>query len=206
MIATVGLRINAMISNEKNEKYSAYYAKVGYSVVFGLFNVRILELFAAFPIMGPKLEMIQKMLMDLVFFMIILMVFVIAYGILAVSLLQPMIVLCGIENNKTTISNNTTVHEEDYSWNKVFSRPYWSLMGEIGNELDDIDNIKKTEGICKVFHNWLFPGLLALYLLVSSILLLNLLIAIFSQTFSQIHDQSEKIWGFNRYELLLEYR
>ena len=200
IIVTFALRINAMSDKDEFDSHPAFYVKVGYSVVFGLFAIRILELFSASPVMGPKLEMIRRMLTDLLFFMSILMVFVLAYGILAVSLLQPMLVIC---RNETMINAY-----ESYRWGKVFSRPYWSLMGELGTELDAINGIKNTDegGICKVFHDWLFPGLLAMYLLVSSILLLNLLIAMFSQTFSRIHDKSEQIWAFHRYELILEYR
>ncbi|CAC5378043.1 unnamed protein product [Mytilus coruscus] len=47
--------------------------------------------------------------------------------------------------------------------------------------------------------------LLAVYLILTNILLVNLLIAMFSRTFDQVQDNSEMIWKFHRYALVKEY-
>lgn len=44
-----------------------------------------------------------------------------------------------------------------------------------------------------------------IYILVLTVLLLNLLIAIFTNTFEEIESESDKIWRFQRYNLIYEY-
>jgi hypothetical protein len=48
-------------------------------------------------------------------------------------------------------------------------------------------------------------GIYVLYIIVLLILLVNLLIAIFTNTFEEIEAESDKIWRFQRYTLIYEY-
>lgn len=48
-------------------------------------------------------------------------------------------------------------------------------------------------------------GLFVGYLVMVQILLLNLLIAIFSNTYSEIELEADKIWKFQRYWLVYDY-
>ena len=132
------------------------------------------------------------MMADLLFFMSIFMVFLLGYGIVSESLFQSALVKCG----------GSTA--EEYSISQVFARPYWSVMGELG--LDEFAKLADDSSACRFARYWLFPGLLALYTLICSILLLNLLIAIFSSTFAKVEEEALQLWAFNRYELILEYR
>lgn len=47
--------------------------------------------------------------------------------------------------------------------------------------------------------------ILAAYLILTNVVLVNLLIAMFSYTFQRVQDNSETIWKFNRYALVYEY-
>ena len=53
------------------------------------FCVRLLHAFTVLKNVGPKVVMIYRMLNDVVFFMAILMVFLLAYGVASHSLLYP---------------------------------------------------------------------------------------------------------------------
>ncbi|XP_062994240.1 transient receptor potential cation channel subfamily M member 5-like, partial [Elgaria multicarinata webbii] len=55
------------------------------------------------------------------------------------------------------------------------------------------------------YANWLVLVLLVIFLLVANILLLNLLIAMFSYTFSKVQGNSDIYWKSQRYNLILEY-
>lgn len=49
------------------------------------------------------------------------------------------------------------------------------------------------------------PILMAIYVLLANVLLLNLLIAMFSNTFTLVQDNTDKHWAFLRYSLIYEY-
>ena len=49
------------------------------------------------------------------------------------------------------------------------------------------------------------PILLAIYLLIGNVMLLNLLIAIFTSVFEEVHKNSREIWKWEMYRLVEEY-
>ena len=172
------------------------YVKAFYAFLFALFTVRVLAIYTASPHLGPNLEKIRRMLRDVIFFMAIFLIFEVTYGIITESLYQSAIVQC---------STNTRA-AENYSETAVLSRPYWSMMGALDKELDLFDKLGETSKTCKFAKKWFFPGLLAVYLLISCILLLNLLVALFSQTFEKVDKEAEQLWALSRYDLLVEYQ
>ena len=48
-------------------------------------------------------------------------------------------------------------------------------------------------------------GLMVIYIVILNILLVNLLVAIFSNTYSEVETESDKIWKFLQYSLIKEY-
>jgi transient receptor potential cation channel subfamily M protein 2 len=48
-------------------------------------------------------------------------------------------------------------------------------------------------------YNYITPILLALYLIISNVMLLNLLIAIFTSVFEEVHDNSKELWKWEMY-------
>uniref|UniRef100_A0A3P8VPQ9 Uncharacterized protein n=1 Tax=Cynoglossus semilaevis TaxID=244447 RepID=A0A3P8VPQ9_CYNSE len=62
-----------------------------------------------------------------------------------------------------------------------------------------------NESQTPAFPEWLTIIMLCVYLLFANILLLNLLIAIFNFTFQEVQDNTDRIWKFQRYELIKEY-
>ncbi|XP_045189390.2 transient receptor potential cation channel subfamily M member-like 2 isoform X2 [Mercenaria mercenaria] len=163
--------------------------KVLYSINSVIFFVGIMQSYRAFENLGPKLVMIKGMFGELRLFIVVLLVFLLAYGIAHQGLLY---------------------HERSPSWNilrDVFYYPYWQLYGEIYLEEIDSDSSGSCDAEqidCRTSH-WLVPFILAAYLMVGNILLLNLLIAIFSNVFQQIEKNSKEIWKFQMYFLVMEY-
>lgn len=47
--------------------------------------------------------------------------------------------------------------------------------------------------------------MMTIYLLIANILLLNLLIAVFNNTFARTMQESNQIWAFQRYEVIMQY-
>ena len=83
--------------------------------------------------------------------------------------------------------------------------PYFHIHGEYF--LHDPSNDTTMLGTPKT-NNWQEPlGLfyMAVYLLITNILLLNLLIAIFNHTYERVVSNSSRIWKYRRYALVVEY-
>jgi len=163
-----------------------------------IFIVRLLQIFSVNKNLGPKLVMIRKMLHDLKYFIFILAIFIIGYGIAFQSVRFP----------------NTAFGKAVIG---VLNKPYWQMYGELFIEevLEDQKNCSTGQPICLAggddepcssdYGKYVAPIYMALYMLFTNILLLNLLIAIFNYTFEKVQDASDKVWKFQRYELILEY-
>ncbi|XP_035694681.1 transient receptor potential cation channel subfamily M member-like 2 [Branchiostoma floridae] len=152
--------------------------RVMYCITLGFSFVRLPQLFMVHKDIGPKVIMIQKMLVDLVFFLVILLVFIFAYGVMRHTLIHP--------NSQT-------------EWSLLLNVsliPYWQVYGELF--VDEVEGTTPS-------GNWLVYVLQGLYMLLTNVLLLNLLIAMFSFTFQKIQDNSEQVWRFHRYDLIYEF-
>ena len=52
-------------------------------------------------------------------------------------------------------------------------------------------------------YTWLFPGLVGVYMAIVVLMLVNILIAMFSDTYTRIKDKEDVIFKYQRLELLL---
>lgn len=173
-------------------------SKVFLVVAFMLLCIRILHLFCMSEILGPKLVMIRKMFSDTIAFMTIMTVIMMCYNISFHALLYT---------------------NSEFSWSqieKITQNGYWMLFGEL-----NLDGEKVTVPDCTfnktVFESgalqqcpsqlglYLVPYVKAFYGLVAVILLLNLLIAMYSNTFKEIHEKSEFYWSQLQNDFLEEY-
>ncbi|XP_070581223.1 transient receptor potential cation channel subfamily M member 5-like [Ptychodera flava] len=179
----------------KSESFAA--ARVIYCITLMFFYFRLLHMGFVQKDIGPKIIMISKMLRDLVYFIVILVIFILSFGIANEALLYP-----NMQRNPLVIF-------------KSVYKPYWQLYGELF--LEEIEGLVENEtcyedprymDTCPHTDDsikWVPPTLTAIYMLISNILLINLLIAMFSNTFQKVQDNSETIWRFYRYELICEY-
>ncbi|XP_048583807.1 transient receptor potential cation channel subfamily M member 7 isoform X3 [Nematostella vectensis] len=163
-----------------------------YSLDIMLWIIRLLDIFSVSKDLGPYVVMIGRMTIDMMYFLVIMVVFLLAYGVAQQAILFP--------------------HEKP-SWElitKIFFRPYFQVYGELF--IEDVDyssNSRETAFSTPKFDEYggrLVTVIMAFYLLVANILLLNLLIAIFNNTFSEVQANSNQIWKFQRFSLVMEYR
>uniref|UniRef100_A0A671MLK7 Transient receptor potential cation channel, subfamily M, member 1a n=1 Tax=Sinocyclocheilus anshuiensis TaxID=1608454 RepID=A0A671MLK7_9TELE len=110
--------------------------------------------------------------------------------------------------------------DEEPTWRlarNIFYMPYWMIYGEVfadsidrktrihtpcGENLYDEDGKKLPPCIPGA---WLTPAIMACYLLVANILLVNLLIAVFNNTFFEVKSISNQVWKFQRYQLIMTF-
>ncbi|KAJ7365831.1 Transient receptor putative cation channel sub M member 7 [Desmophyllum pertusum] len=156
-----------------------------------LWIIRVLDIFSVSKVLGPYVVMIGRMTIDMTYFLLIMVVFLMAYGVAQQAILFPY---------------------ETASWElipKVFFRPYFQVYGELFIEDTGYSDGQNTTAFNTPsydnFGGTLVTVIMALFLLVANILLLNLLIAIFNNTFSNVQANSNQIWKFQRYQLIMEY-
>ncbi|XP_062388181.1 transient receptor potential cation channel subfamily M member 4a [Sardina pilchardus] len=165
-----------------------------------VFTLRLIHIFAIHKQLGPKIIIVGKMVKDVFFFLFFLGVWLMAYG---------------VANQALIYSYDS---RPDWIFRRVFYRPYMHIYGQV--PLNEIDADKRDEVECTMNttliengmepcpqsdDNWLVLILLSIYLLVANILLVNLLIAMFSYTFSKVQEHSDTHWKFQRYNLIVEY-
>ncbi|XP_060030125.1 transient receptor potential cation channel subfamily M member 4 isoform X2 [Erinaceus europaeus] len=171
---------------------------------FMVFTLRLLHIFTVNKQLGPKIVIVNKMMKDVFFFLFFLGVWLVAYGVATEGLLRPR------ERDLTSILR------------RVFYRPYLQIFGQIPQDEMDVTLMKfrngswdhgswacpseTEESACvSLYANWLVVLLLIIFLLVANILLLNLLIAMFSYTFSKVQGNSDLYWKAQRYSLIREF-
>ncbi|KAK6180329.1 hypothetical protein SNE40_012504 [Patella caerulea] len=173
------------------------FARVTLCLNLVSFYFRILHIFSVNKQLGPKLVMIRRMVQDLMSFVVILAVFIMAYAVATEAILYP----------------NT-----ELSWKMIYHVPrkaYWQIYGELF--LEDIEGENPCSSDPAVYGDYetlrcpsevgkyLAPVFMGIYVLMTNVLLLNLLIAMFSYTFQKIQDNTDLHWYFQRYQLVHEY-
>uniref|UniRef100_A0A8C4H1D6 Transient receptor potential cation channel, subfamily M, member 3 n=1 Tax=Dicentrarchus labrax TaxID=13489 RepID=A0A8C4H1D6_DICLA len=167
------------------------YGRVIYCVNIIYWYIRLLDIFGVNKYLGPYVMMIGKMMIDMMYFVIIMLVVLMSFGVARQAILHP---------------------NEDPSWmlaRNIFFMPYWMIYGEVF--ADQIDRkFRASDGAvvalppCKT-GAWIVPAIMACYLLVANILLVNLLIAVFNNTFFEVKSISNQVWKFQRYQLIMTF-
>ncbi|XP_052075160.1 transient receptor potential cation channel subfamily M member-like 2 isoform X1 [Mytilus californianus] len=178
------------------EGTKAMEAKSIFCINAVVFYIRVLEVYTVNSRLGPKMVMIKKMMLELVMFILVLTIFLVSYGIASQGLMHL---------------------QRQSDWKilrDVIYFPYWQFYGELFlEEIDDDescrDQLNTTSGVpdvsfCRTYH-WLVPIFLAAYLMIGNVLLLNLLIAIFSNVFQEVEVNSNRIWKYQMYLLVMEF-
>ncbi|XP_029946141.1 transient receptor potential cation channel subfamily M member 4a isoform X2 [Salarias fasciatus] len=170
------------------------------SIDFMVFTLRLIHIFAIHRQLGPKIIIVGKMVKDVFFFLFFLAVWLLAHGVANQALLYS--------------------YDSRPNWifRRVFYRPYLHIFGQIPIDEMDIDKMEKekcttnttlidggAEPCLSTYANWLVVILLVVYLLFTNIVLVNMLIAMFSYTFSKVQERSDTYWKFQRYNLIVEY-
>ncbi|XP_062389613.1 transient receptor potential cation channel subfamily M member 2-like [Sardina pilchardus] len=185
---------------------TAFYAgKIILCIDFIIFCLRLMAIFTISKTLGPKIIIVKRMVKDLFLFMFLLSIWVVAYGVAKQGIL---------------------IHNEnrlDWIIRGAVYEPYLIIFGNVPTNIDNtafdmntctVNGTDPMRPKCPVlnanqmpaFPEWLTIIMLCIYLLFANILLLNLLIAIFNYTFEEVQDNTDKIWKFQRYDLIKEYR
>ncbi|XP_056379053.1 transient receptor potential cation channel subfamily M member 3 isoform X3 [Hyla sarda] len=183
-----------MILRLQEQPFSSY-GRVIYCVNIIYWYIRLLDIFGVNKYLGPYVMMIGKMMIDMMYFVIIMLVVLMSFGVARQSILFP---------------------SEEASWKlakNIFYMPYWMIYGEVfADQIDPPCGYNETREDGKIVQlppcktgAWIVPAIMACYLLVANILLVNLLIAVFNNTFFEVKSISNQVWKFQRYQLIMTF-
>uniref|UniRef100_A0A8D2JEF2 Transient receptor potential cation channel subfamily M member 2 n=1 Tax=Varanus komodoensis TaxID=61221 RepID=A0A8D2JEF2_VARKO len=179
-----------------------YPGRIILSLAFIIFCLRLMHIFTVSKTLGPKIIIVKRMMKDVFFFLFLLAVWVVSFGVAKQAIL--------IHNEKRV----------DWIFRGVVYHSYLTIFGQLPSYIDGMEyqcspnatdpyKPKCPENNMAdqrpIFPEWLTVILLCLYLLFTNILLLNLLIAMFNYTFQQVQEHTDQIWKFQRHDLIEEY-
>ncbi|XP_061669472.1 transient receptor potential cation channel subfamily M member 1-like isoform X3 [Syngnathoides biaculeatus] len=204
-LAAICVFVLGLLLRLHDEPYMGY-GRVVYCVDIIFWYIRVLDIFGVNKYLGPYVMMIGKMMIDMLYFVVIMLVVLMSFGVARQAILHP---------------------DEEPTWRlarNIFYMPYWMIYGEVfadsidrktriyiyameinppcGDNLYDEDGKKLPPCIPGA---WLTPAIMACYLLVANILLVNLLIAVFNNTFFEVKSISNQVWKFQRYQLIMTF-
>ncbi|MGH0162585.1 UNVERIFIED_CONTAM: hypothetical protein FKN15_043341 [Acipenser sinensis] len=110
------------------------YGRVIYCVNIIYWYIRLLDIFGVNKYLGPYVMMIGKMMIDMMYFVIIMLVVLMSFGVARQAILNP---------------------NEDPSWmlaRNIFYMPYWMIYGEVF--ADQIDQLFITGDELKKVHDF----------------------------------------------------
>uniref|UniRef100_A0A7N8XL00 Ion transport domain-containing protein n=1 Tax=Mastacembelus armatus TaxID=205130 RepID=A0A7N8XL00_9TELE len=176
------------------------YGRVIYCIDIIFWYIRVLDIFGVNKYLGPYVMMIGKMMIDMMYFVVIMLVVLMSFGVARQAILHP---------------------DEEPTWRlarNIFYMPYWMIYGEVFADSIDPETVFFTAPCGEHLYDedgkklppcipgaWLTPAIMACYLLVANILLVNLLIAVFNNTFFEVKSISNQVWKFQRYQLIMTF-
>ncbi|CAF1216246.1 unnamed protein product, partial [Rotaria magnacalcarata] len=164
-------------------------AKIIFAYDLEIWYIRSLSFLGVARKMGPKIVMIQKMLIDLFFFIYIILIAMIGYGVASRSMYSfddP------TQNDYLTFDGRSIFRH-------ILYPTYYLMYGSTDSEKAALDqNPDYSTSIAT-------QVLLAFHMLFVNVLLINLLIAMFSYTFNAVQTQTDLVWRYDRYGLVREY-
>ncbi|KAJ4923406.1 hypothetical protein JOQ06_000739 [Pogonophryne albipinna] len=193
------------------------YGRVIYCVDIIFWYIRVLDIFGVNKYLGPYVMMIGKMMIDMLYFMVLMLVVLVFITDDPHAMIDMLyfVVIMLVVLMSFGVAKQAILHpDEEPTWRlarNIFYMPYWMIYGEVfadsidspcGDNLYDEDGKKLPPCIPGA---GLTPALMACYLLVANILLVNLLIAVFNNTFFEVKSISNQVWKFQRYQLIMTF-
>ncbi|KAK9299484.1 hypothetical protein QLX08_007502 [Tetragonisca angustula] len=149
--------------------------------------LRILNILGVNKYFGPLVTMMGKMVKNMTYFVVLLVVVLMSFGVTRQAILNP-----NAEPKLRIIRD-------------IFMEPYFMLYGEVYADNIDPDCGDEPGMIPCLPGRWITPAVMSIYLLIANILLINLLIAVFNNIFNEVNAVAHQVWMFQRFTVVMEY-
>ncbi|XP_077011624.1 transient receptor potential cation channel subfamily M member 8 isoform X4 [Tamandua tetradactyla] len=186
-----------------SNKSSLYSGRVIFCLDYIIFTLRLIHIFTVSRNLGPKIIMLQRMLIDVFFFLFLFAVWMVAFGVARQGILRQ------------------NEHRWRWIFRSVIYEPYLAMFGQVPSDVDgttyDFAHCTFTGNESKPlcveldehnlprFPEWVTIPLVCIYMLSTNILLVNLLVAMFGYTVGTVQENNDQVWKFQRYFLVQEY-
>ncbi|XP_018652237.1 putative transient receptor potential cation channel,subfamily m, member [Schistosoma mansoni] len=183
-------------------------SRIFYAFSLFAFYVRLMYIFSFSIVLGPKLIMINRMVIhDLLPFLLILLVCQIGYGIAFQSISFANGYYSDYEQEKMTINSTYQSKPGIRSLYDVIMTSYFQMLGEF--RLDDLagdGSSCRDNGMCpQTSSRRLTIIMLSAFILLTQVLMFNLLVATFTSTYNEIEGSAQYFWCYQRYEMIQEF-
>eukprot|EP00054_Salpingoeca_dolichothecata_P003849 m.28652 g.28652 ORF g.28652 m.28652 type:complete len:696 (+) comp14183_c0_seq2:90-2177(+) len=152
-------------------------------------SIRLLNVLQTHNLLGPLLITVGYIMVDLMMFLVILVVFILAFS-MGIAKVYQQNIAPGDEGPDSALGNVA----------KSMRTLFWALFGFI--ELDDFNVSGPLDSSTQVVGEILFGA----YMVLVFILALNLLIAMINNSYQRVHDNSDVEWKFGRARLIREFQ
>ncbi|XP_060829150.1 transient receptor potential cation channel trpm isoform X2 [Bombus pascuorum] len=149
--------------------------------------LRILNIISVNKYFGPLVTMMGKMVKNMTYFVVLLIVVLMSFGVTRQAILNP-----NAEPKLRIIRD-------------IFMEPYFMLYGEVYADNIDPDCGNEPGMVPCLPGRWITPTVMSIYLLIANILLINLLIAVFNNIFNEVNAVAHQVWMFQRFTVVMEY-
>ncbi|XP_020930400.1 transient receptor potential cation channel subfamily M member 8 [Sus scrofa] len=186
-----------------SNRTSLYSGRVIFCLDYIIFTLRLIHIFTVSRNLGPKIIMLQRMLIDVFFFLFLFAVWMVAFGVARQGILRQ------------------NEHRWRWIFRSVIYEPYLAMFGQVPSDVDgttyDFSHCTFTGNESKPlcveldehnlprFPEWITIPLVCIYMLSTNILLVNLLVAMFGYTVGTVQENNDQVWKFQRYFLVQEY-
>uniref|UniRef100_A0A0K0F903 ANK_REP_REGION domain-containing protein n=1 Tax=Strongyloides venezuelensis TaxID=75913 RepID=A0A0K0F903_STRVS len=152
-----------------------------FSLLFAF--IQFLDFLTVHHLFGPWAIIIRDLMYDLTRFLVILMLFIAGFTLHVTSIFQPAY---------QPVDDESSEFMRLYSPAQTLEMLFFSLFGLV--EPDNMPPLHLVPEFAKIILKLLF----GIYMMVTLIVLINLLIAMMSDTYQRIQAQSDKEWKFGR--------
>ncbi|TGZ75652.1 hypothetical protein CRM22_000276 [Opisthorchis felineus] len=204
------VRMNAQKKTEdpldESRDQILYAARNVYMLGLNLFYMRTLHITSISQVIGPRLKMMADMLRkDLLPMILVFVIFIFSFGVWFQGLIHPNDFYKSMAQME--IYTKERRHEGQKlpgSFKKMIKRAFYSIF-EVSivideQHCDDSKECGSERGMEIVLY-----FVLVVYTWIVNIILINLLIALFSNTVSRIDQKAAALWLAGRYKMVKEY-
>lgn len=187
-LSTIGILLHLVAFGfQGDDRISIIYARNQlFAVSMMLCFAQLLDFLSFHHLFGPWGVIIRDLMYDLVRFLVILSIFMVGFTAHLAAVYRPM---------KPNGTGNNIIQKSEGDFFDCFELLFFSLFG-----LTEIDRLDKVEGRQATFT--LAKATFGIYNMITIVVLINLLIAMMSDTYQRIQMQSDLEWKFGRAKLI----
>jgi hypothetical protein len=186
-LSAIGILIHLFaIPFESGTRVNLLYARNQlFAIAMFLTFVQLLDFLTFHHLFGPWGVIIGNLMQDLARFVVILLIFILGFTVHIAAVTKP---------------EMANLHQVQHNLIEIFRLLFFSLFGSADGDI--LNELIHDRNNIPAFSKVLVQIVFGLYSLITIVVLINLLIAMMSDTYQRIQAQSDLEWKFGRAKLI----